>query len=273
MKKSILITGASSGIGKAIAMYFAEKDWNVGATMRQPEKEKELRQHPNIQLYALDVTNEENTRQVIKTAADYFGGIDVLVNNAGYGLVGAFEAMSNEQIRKQFETNLFGAMNMTRAILPHFRQKQNGMIINISSLGGLISFPLNSAYLSTKWALEGFMESLQYELKPFNIRIKNIEPGIINTAFGNAVEFVSNATYDQYAIPAQANMSDSMKKGAAPIVVAKEVWTAVNDRSWRLRYVTGSGASFLLFLRRLLPHTAFTKMVASQIEKGVKREK
>lgn len=271
MKKSILITGASSGIGKAIAIYFAEQGWNVAATMRQPEKEKELGQHSNIRLFALDVTNEAHIRQVVQASVAAFGSIDVLVNNAGYGLVGAFEAMNNEQIRKQFETNLFGVMNMTRAILPHFREKQSGMIINISSLGGLISFPLNSVYLSTKWALEGFMESLQYELKPFNIRIKNIEPGVINTAFGHAVEFVSNANYDHYAIPAQANMSASMQKGSDPSVVAKTVWTAAQDQSWRLRYVTGAGASFLLTLRRLLPHGMFTKMVASQIEKGAKQ--
>ncbi|HEU4575552.1 MAG TPA: SDR family oxidoreductase [Chitinophagaceae bacterium] len=268
MKKSILITGASSGIGKAIAVYFAEKGWTVFATMRQPEKETSLQNYPNVQLLALDVTREENTRQVIATALETAGRIDVLVNNAGYGLVGAFEAMSNEQVRRQFDTNLFGAMNMTRAILPHFRETKSGMIINISSLGGLISFPLNSVYLSTKWALEGFMESLQYELKPFNIRIKNIEPGVVKTAFGNAVEFVSNHYYDEYAKAVLANMEESMQKGADPMIVAKKLWAAIHDRSWRLRYVTGGSASFLFFMRRLLPHTVFTKMVAGQMEKG-----
>ncbi|MDA9555379.1 SDR family oxidoreductase [Pelobium sp.] len=270
MKKSILITGASSGIGKATAIYFAEKGWDVCATMRNPDKAKDLLKYPNIQVLALDVTDEESVKDGVATALKSLGKIDVLLNNAGYGLVGAFEAMSQAQIEQQFATNLFGVMNMTRAILPHFRAQKDGMIVNISSLGGLISFPLNSIYLSTKWALEGFMESLQYELKPFNIQIKNIEPGVIKTAFGDAVEFVSNKYYDGYAKAAQANMSESMKNAEEPIMVAKKVWEVVQDKSQKLRYVTGKGAKFLFLMRRLLPHTVFTKMVASQIEKGAK---
>lgn len=270
MKKTILITGASSGIGKATAIYFAAQGWQVCATMRNLDKAHDLLKIPNIHLMTLDVTDEENVKEVIAKAIKDFGKIDVLMNNAGYGLVGVFEAMSHIQIEKQFAVNLFGVMNMTKAVLPHFRTQGGGMIINISSLGGRISFPLNSIYLSTKWALEGFMESLQYEVRPFHIQIKNIEPGVIKTAFGEASEFVSHPNYESYAKAAQANMAESMRNAEEPIVVAKKVLAVAQDNSWKLRYVTGKGANILLLMRKVLPHRLFTQMVASQMEKGAK---
>jgi short-subunit dehydrogenase len=199
-----------------------------------------------------------------------FGGIDVLLNNAGYALVGAFESMSQEQLKKQFDTNVFGVMNVTRAILPYFREKRSGTIITTTSMGGRITFPLYSVYHSTKWALEGFMESLQFELRSFNIRVKNVEPGAIKTEFENALDFVSRPEYDGYTKRVHQNMLDTYKTAPGPEIVAKMVFKAANDSSFRLRYAVGGIAPLLLFLRWILPLSAFNGIVRSQTEKGVK---
>jgi NADP-dependent 3-hydroxy acid dehydrogenase YdfG len=271
MAKTILITGASTGIGKLTAIHFAQNGWNVAATMRTIEKGKDLLQYANVKLFALDVMDNASINSAINNTIAAFGDIEVVFNNAGYALVGAFEAMTNEQIKKQFDTNVFGVMNVTKAILPHFRSKKAGMIINTTSMGGLITFPLYSVYHGTKWALEGFMESLQFELKQFNIRVKNIEPGAIKTEFENAIDFVSTADYDNYAQQAHKNMLDSYKKAPTGEVVAKKVWQAANDNSYKLRYVVGGQGPMLLMLRRFLPLSWFTKMVSSIVEKGIKK--
>ena len=270
MSKTILITGASTGIGKATAIYFAQKGWNVAATMRTPEKGKDLLKYPNLKIFALDVMNEASIKQAIDAAINSFGSIDVLFNNAGYALVGAFEAMTNEQINKQFDTNVFGVMNTTRIILPYFREKKSGTIITTTSMGGLLTFPLYSVYHATKWALEGFMESLQFELRSFNIKVKNIEPGTIKTELERGLTFVTTKEYDNYAPQVHENMLDNYKTAASPDVVAKKVWQAANDNSFRLRYAVGSSGPFLLFIRWLLPLSWFTALIKSQVEKGIK---
>ena len=270
MKKTILITGASTGIGKLTAQYFAEQGWNVAATMRTVAKGADLLKFPNLKVYRLDVMEEESINLAINEAIADFGGIDVVFNNAGFALVGAFEAMSQEQIRKQFETNVFGVMNVTKAILPYFRGKKNGTIITTSSMGGLITFPLYSAYHGTKWAIEGFMESLQYELRSFNIKIKNVEPGAIKTDFENSIEFVTNDNYKDYVPKVHQNMLDTYKSAPTGEVVAKKVFQAANDTSFRLRYPVGNQSPILLLLRRILPNSWFFAIVRSVTEKGVK---
>jgi len=271
MTKTIFITGASTGIGKLTSIYFAEKGWNVAATMRSPEKGKDLEKFKNIRILKLDVMDDESIKRAIAEAISFFGNIDVVFNNAGYALVGAFEAMSKEQIKKQFDTNVFGVMNVTRAILPYFREKKNGTIITTSSMGGLITFPLYSSYHGTKWAIEGFMESLHYELKPFNIKIKNIEPGAIKTDFENAIEFVTNDVYKNYVPIAHQNMLDSYKNAPTAEVVAQKVFQAANDNSFRLRYPVGGQSPVLLFLRRVLPNSWFFSIVRTVVEKGIKK--
>ncbi len=270
MNKTIFITGASTGIGKATAIYFAEKGWNVAATMRTTSKGTDLLKYPNVKLLSVDVMQTESIATAIEQSIEHFGGIDVMFNNAGYGLVGAFEAMSDAQIRRQFDTNVFGVMNVTRAILPYFREKKVGTIINTTSMGGIITFPLYSVYHSTKWALEGFMESLQFELRSHNIKIKNIEPGAIKTDFENAIDFVSTASYDNYAIKVHHNMLESYKQAPGPIVVAKKVWKAANDNSYRLRYPVGGLGPFLIVIRKLLPLSWFVSVVRLATEKGSK---
>ena len=272
-KKTILITGASTGIGKATAIYFAQQDWNVAATMRLKDDTAipDFANYPSISIFNLDVTDNESIKKAVSEVIRKFSGIDVLFNNAGYSLAGAFEASTDEQIRKQFDTNLFGVMNVTRAVLPHFRKRKVGMILNTTSSGGVLTFPLYSVYNSSKWALEGFMEALQYEVKQFNIVIKNIEPGTVKSEFVNNISFVSNADYDNYAQKVQQNTLDSYKDAATPESVAKVVYTAATDNSSKLRYPATSQAKSAFFFRWLLPLKMFNKMVSSQAEKEIKR--
>ena len=274
MKKTVLITGTSSGIGRSTALYFASKGWNVAATMRTPEKEKELSKVDGIKLFKLDVTDPVSIQSAIEESISVFGGIDVVVNNAGYGGVGVFEAASQEQIQRQFNTNVFGVMNVTRAILPYFRQKKSGTIINVTSVGGLITFPIYSVYHSTKWAVEGFAEALQYELRPFNIKIKNIEPGAIKTDFYDRSQDLFKreglTDYDNYSKVAFENTQNAGVNAPGPDVVAKKIYKAALDRSFRLRYPAGPQAPALLFLRRLLPLSWFRGIVKLVVERSFK---
>lgn len=272
MKKTVLITGASSGIGKSTALYFAAKGWNVAATMRTPEKEVDLGLVEGIKLFRLDVTNPETIRQAINEAINTFGALDVVVNNAGYGGVGVFEAASPEQIQRQFETNVFGVMNVIREVLPYFREQRRGTIVNVTSVGGLITFPIYSVYHATKWAVEGFAEALQYELRSFNIRIKNIEPGAIKTDFYDRSQdlFKKNGLteYDSYAQITLANTQKAGEAAPGPLVVAKKIYQAATSSTYRLRYAAGPQAPALLVLRWLLPLCWFGGIVRMVVEKG-----
>ncbi len=274
MKKTVLITGSSTGIGKSVAEYFTAQGWNVAATMRTPEKSSFVG-HDTMRLYELDVTNPESISTAIDRVIQDFGDIDVIINNAGYGTVGIFEKATQEEIQKQFETNVFGAMNIIREILPHFRAKKDGMIINITSMGGRITFPIYSVYHGTKWALEGFSESLSYELRPFNIRIKNIEPGAIKTDFYNrSLQLFTNPNitdYDNYEKHTYQATVDTEKKAPGPEVVAKKVFKAANSTSWRLRYPVGGLGPLLIFLRKRLPLSWFMAIVRSAAERGFKK--
>lgn len=264
MSKNIFITGASSGIGKAAVKYFADKGWNVAATMRNPEKDAGEKKD-NIKYYRLDVTDNNSIKDSISTAIQDFGGIDVLVNNAGYGAVGAFEKSSNKTVRKQFDVNVFGLMDVTREILPHFREKKDGIIMNISSIGGRMTFPIYSLYNSTKWAVEGFSESLQHELKQLNIKVKLIEPGAIKTDFydrsQDLIDDYDIPVYDDYEQSVYKAMQKAGEQAPGPEVVAKTMYTAATDKSWRMRYPVGSSAPYLMILRKLLPSGTFNAIV------------
>lgn len=278
MKKTILVTGASSGIGKSIAQYFLDKGWNVAATMRSPQKEKDLTENDSLKLYALDVTDKSSIGKAINSVITDFGKIDVLVNNAGYGAIGIFEKSTQEEIQRQFDVNVFGVMQMTKAILPHMREHKSGTIINITSVGGRLTFPIYSVYHATKWAVEGFAESLQYEVKPFNIRIKNVEPGAIKTDFySRSQNLFANkelTAYDNYEKVVLGNAQKVGEDAPGPEIVAKKVFKAANDTSYRIRYFTGDAqAGMLMRMRKLLPLTAFMKMVSSVVEKGFKTNK
>lgn len=261
MRKTVLITGCSSGIGKAAAKFFANKGWNVAATMRSPEKECELSQLANIICLQLDVTKPETIKAAIEATIKQFNYIDVIVNNAGYGMVGPFEAAQVEKIKQQFETNVFGVMAVMRTILPYFRQRQAGLIINVTSMGGQIGFPLYSIYNSTKWAVEGFSEAVHYELEEFNIRIKLVEPGVIKTDFYGRSADKTAATgfpdYDDFSKRAGANDH----RGITPDKVAQVIYKAATDKKNKFRYIAGNDARQVSFLKKLLPDTWLFKLL------------
>jgi NAD(P)-dependent dehydrogenase (short-subunit alcohol dehydrogenase family) len=269
MSRTILITGSSSGIGRATAEHFQQKGWNVVATMRTPEKAAEWAQRHNLTLARLDVTDPASIRQAITETLAQFGSIDAIVNNAGYGLVGPFEASTPEQVERQFATNVTGLMNVTREIIPHFRERRDGVIINVASLGGRITFPLYSVYHGTKWAVEGFTEALLYELQPFNVRVKIIEPGPIKTDFyDRSMDLMKKpglTAYDAFIAKAMPNMNKAGETAPGPEVVAKAIYRAATDGSWKLRYQANTMG--LLTLRRLLPTGLFMSIVRSQVVK------
>ncbi len=265
MPKTVLITGTSSGIGKLTAMYFAQQGWNVAATMRNPSKEKDLSKFSNLKLYALDVTDNNSIQNAIASAVQDFGQIDVLVNNAGFGVDGVFEAMTDEIIEQQFNTNVFGLMRVTRAIIPYLRAQGGGTIIQIASMGGRVTFPLYSIYHGSKWAVEGFSEALHYELEPFNIKIKIIEPGAIKTEFyGSSRQFITGDD-----LPMYKSLVDTVDKvsqqtgrnGEPPELVAQVIFQAASDRSHKMRYPVGKPAPLLLRLRKLLPDSWYFSII------------
>ena len=174
MTQSIFITGASTGLGRATALLFAAKGWKVIATMRTPDKETELTKIEGVTVLKLDVTDPAQVAAAAK-AALALGPIDVLFNNAGYGMAGAFEGATDDQLTHELDTNLLGVMRVTQALLPAMRERRAGTIVTTTSIGGLVTFPFNAVYHATKWGLEGWSESLAFELEPFGIRVNTSE--------------------------------------------------------------------------------------------------
>lgn len=180
MQQTIFITGASTGLGKATAKLFHSKGWNVIATMREPKKELELGELENVILLPLDVTNLEQIKSTVSRAT-CLRNIDVVFNNAGYGISGALEATTEEQLTKQININLLGVIRVTKEFIPYFRERKRGLFISTTSMGGIIGFPFSSLYHATKFALEGWSESMSFELKKIGVGIKTIAPGAIQT--------------------------------------------------------------------------------------------
>lgn len=259
--KTILITGASSGIGKATAELFQSKGWNVAATMRNPKTGSELGKHESTLVTRLDVTETDSIVEAIEKTIARFGKIDVLLNNAGYGAYGALEAFPIERIRRQFDTNVIGLLEVTKAVLPHMRRNQSGTIINISSIGGQITFPLGSLYHGTKFAVEGLSESLHYELEPLGIRVRIVEPGMIKTDFGGrSFEFAMDESLPEYGPMAEAmgNLFGKLAANpSAPETVAEVIWDAAIEAGDRLRFRAGPDAEKLLDSRKVQDDESF----------------
>ncbi|CAG0908539.1 unnamed protein product, partial [Darwinula stevensoni] len=198
-KQTIVITGASSGIGKATAKHFHAQGWNVVATMRSPEKETDLKEDARLKLMRLDVEDKPSIEAAVQASLRAFGKIDVWLNNAGYGTTGPVEAGSDAEIRRQYDVNFFGVIDCIKAVLPHFKQNKNGMFINITSIGGLLTFPLFGVYNSSKFALEGLSEGMWYDLQPFGIKVKVVEPGAIRTDFaGRSLNIFDLKDFPEY---------------------------------------------------------------------------
>lgn len=259
--KTILITGASSGIGEATARHFQAQRWNVIATMRDPAKGSALDGLDNVRVTRLDVTDAASIPEAVAAGIDRFGKIDVLLNNAGYGAYGALEAFTMERIRRQFDTNVIGLLEVTKAVLPHMRANRSGTIINISSIGGQITFPLGTLYHGTKFAVEGLSEALHFELEPLGIRVRIVEPGMIKTNFGgSSFDFAMDESLSDYAPTAEAMgrlFGTLASNPSAPETVAEVIWNAVNETGDRLRFRAGEDAERLLDERKSQDDTSF----------------
>lgn len=270
MSKTILITGASSGIGKATAKYFSEKGWNVVASMRSPKNEKELTKLENVLVVRLDVTIPYTIPLAIEEGIKAFGKIDVLLNNAGYGAYGPLEAFSMEKIQRQFNTNVIGLLAVTKGVLPHFRENKSGVIVNVSSIGGKMTFPLGTLYHGTKFAVEGISEALHFELEPIGIKMKIIEPGMINTDFaGRSFDFVNDESMAEYQETIQGLFSiwqnpEFSTQASEPELVADVIWKAVTDGSNQLRYTAGADAEQIITSRSALEESIFIKGIKQQ---------
>jgi NADP-dependent 3-hydroxy acid dehydrogenase YdfG len=270
MKKTILITGASSGIGRSTAKSFQEKGWNVIATMRSPEKETELNTLENTLVTKLDVLELDTIDSALTEGIDEFGKIDVVLNNAGYGLMGTFESATRESIIRQFGVNVQGLFDVTQAALPHFRKNKDGMFINISSIGGKMTFPLMPLYHSTKWAVEGFSESLRWEMAQIGVQVKLVEPGGVATDFGGrSMDMQHNPELTEYnefvghfmeAMKASMDPSNMSK----PEQIAEVIYTAATDGTDTLRYRAGADALQLLDARSKMTDEEFFAMQKQQ---------
>lgn len=269
MRQTVLITGTSTGFGRDTALRFARAGWNVVATMRTPAAETELGRLPGVLVTRLDVQDPQSIEAAVAAGLERFGGLDVVVNNAGFGLFGLFEATPPEKVREQFEVNVFGLMDVTRAALPHLRRRRAGVIVNITSGAGVFTLPMISLYSASKFAVEGFTESLSYELASQGIRVKLVEPGgVVSTRFGqrSADEAARSAAVPGYEafVAHTAQIFDRLRAeraSASPAEVADVIYTAATDGTDRLRYVATEDIAPLVEARRQTSEAAYMAMM------------
>ena len=271
-KKVILITGASSGIGKATASKLLSEGHIVYAAARRVEQMRDLQQAGAVTL-RLDITQEEDIQACIGQIIKEQGRIDVLFNNAGFGLFGSVEEVSMADARYQFDVNIFGLARMTQLVVPYMRERRSGTIINTSSVGGKMYGPLAAWYTATKHALEGWSDCLRLELKPFGIHVVIIEPGIIQTAFGDVVSGPllrqsGNGPYKSIAnsLARTTRSTSQAGGGSSPRVVANIISAAIRTNKPKIRYPVGKMAKPIIFLRKRLSDRTFDRMVMSQIK-------
>jgi NAD(P)-dependent dehydrogenase (short-subunit alcohol dehydrogenase family) len=256
--KTIFITGASTGLGKATAKLFAREGWNVIATMRNPKNENELRKTGNVSLLKLDVTNLDEIDSAVQNAIGT--GVDVVFNNAGYGLMGPLEGTSDVQIVRQINTNLLGVIRVTKAFLPYFRQKQTGLFISTTSLGGHVAFPFSSLYHATKWAIEGWSESMSFELKKIGVTVKTVCPGAIQTDYlRRSAEFARHPAYQSWMDQLFSHINEEHFTPADQI--ARVVYDAATDGTDKLRYFAGEDAKALYAKRLAIGDEEFRKFM------------
>jgi len=263
MAQTIFITGSSTGLGRATALLFASKGWQVIATMRDPSKERELQSVAGVRLLGLDVTQPEQITQAATRALE-IGPVDVLFNNAGYGLAGPFEAATDAQLTKEIDTNLLGVMRVTQVFLPAMRERGSGCIITTTSIGGLVTFPFNSVYHATKWGLEGWSESLAFELARFGIKVKTVAPGGIRTDFATRSLVLTQHT--AYAAAIAKTMKTFMdpkrrEKGSSAEQVAEVVYEAATDNKDQVTYVAGVDAKETYAQRLAIGAEKFRKAI------------
>jgi NAD(P)-dependent dehydrogenase (short-subunit alcohol dehydrogenase family) len=270
-KKVAVVTGSSSGIGHEISLILARNGFTTYATMRNLQKGsglKSIAEDEKLPLYfaQLDVTDENSVKNAIKSVCDESGRIDLLVNNAGYGLTGAFEDLSLDEIKTQYETNVFGLIRTTQEVLPIMRKQRSGMIVNISSGVGRFGYPTGSVYVSTKFAVEGLSESMSYEVEPFGIKVILIEPGVIQTNFFNSSVLAKksqdpNSPYAPLMKGMEDNVNKMMKNGSTPQYVAEVVLDAVTSENPKLRYLAGKDIEQWLEAKKKMSDEEFVNMM------------
>jgi len=267
MKKIILVTGASAGIGKATAKQLIKEKHIVYGAARRIEKMRDLREMGGFSI-KLDITNDNDVNKAIKRIIDEQGRIDVLINNAGYSVYGSVEDVSKNDARQQFDVNLFGLASLTQEVLPYMRKQKSGHIINVTSIGGKIYMPLGAWYHASKHAVEGWSDCLRLETKQFGIKVSIIEPGSIETEFGNIM-------YQPFLNRSKGGSYEDMSKGIVkalkganngssstfPDVIAKTILIAINSKNPRTRYAAGKLAKPILFCRKWLSDNAFDKIM------------
>jgi NAD(P)-dependent dehydrogenase (short-subunit alcohol dehydrogenase family) len=272
-QKVAVITGSSSGIGLETALILARNGYTTYATMRSPDKDtsiKEAVQNEGLtmRVIPLDVTDDSSVKNAVNNIISEAGRIDLLVNNAGYGLVGALEDLAIEEIKSQYETNLFGLIRVTQTVLPTMRKQRSGRIINVSSGAGIFGYPGGSAYVSTKFAVEGLSESIAYELEPFGIKVILIEPGFIKTNFGNAMVIAKRAQdsaspYSEMMQKMRASTTELAKNASDAELVANIILEAALNSNPRLRYLAGKDVESWAASKKNLDELEFYNMMKS----------
>ncbi|PWU79071.1 MAG: short-chain dehydrogenase/reductase [Candidatus Nitrosopolaris wilkensis] len=276
-QKVVVVTGSSSGIGYETSLTLSRNGFLTYATMRNLNKSENIKSLAEkeklpLKLIELDVTDDGSVKNAIQSIKAEANRIDVLVNNAGYGVNGAFEDLAMEEIRAQYETNLFGVIRVTQAVLPIMRKQKSGIIVNISSGAGRFGYPGGSAYVSTKFAIEGLSESMSYELEPFGIRVVLVEPGVIRTNFVNSMVAAKksqdpNSPYSQLMKNVATSFQQMLEGGSSSDVVAKVVLKAVTSENPSLRYLAGKDVETWLDGKRNMSDEEFYKMMKQNLMK------
>ena len=273
--KVAVVTGSSSGIGFESSLLLARNGFLTYATMRNLNKSESIesiatKENLPIHIKQLDVTDDTSVKNAVEAISSETGRIDILVNNAGYGLNGAFEDLAMDEIKAQYETNVFGLIRTTQAVLPIMRRQKSGTIINISSGAGRFGFPGSSAYVSTKFAVEGLSESMSYELEPFGIRVVLVEPGVIKTNFVDGMVIAKKSQdpkspYSQIIQKMATGFEEMMKNGSSPNLVAKVVLNAPTNENPNLRYLVGNDIEQWLGSKRNMSDEDFYKMMKQNL--------
>ncbi len=273
ISKAVLITGCSTGIGRATAEHLASRGWNVYATARKPESIADLATR-GCKTLALDVCDDASMRTAVETVERAEGSVGVLINNAGYGLEGAFEEVPMTDIRRQFETNVFGLIAMTKLVLPAMRRQRWGRIVNLSSMGGKLTFPGGAYYHATKHAVESLSDALRFEVKGFGIDVIVIQPGPIKTRFGDTavgnIAMPKDSPYAAFNVVLEKQIREAYEGGpmarfaAPPEAVAEVIEKAISAKNPKTRYKVTLAARVLMGLRRVLPDRAFDSFLRTQ---------
>ena len=274
MDKVALVTGSSSGIGFETSLALARNGYHTFATMRNLGKDEKIKQiiekeDLSVEILELDVDSEESVNRAIKTVSEKKGRIDVLVNNAGYGMWGTVEDVSIDEFKKQFETNFFSIIRLIQKVAPIMRKQGSGNIVNISSVAGRIGFPVSPAYISSKFALEGLSESLRFELMPFGVNVIIIEPGVIKTNFFDSMKLSEksqqDSTYKEITDKVISGVKMMAEMGTDPKEVSDTVMKALKDEKPLPRYVVGNDAMMFLEAKKMKTDAEFENYLKKEL--------